>query len=236
MLIRNAYQLQDFQMVGGPGWISEDRFDVIAKAEGDGDANPFRPTKPGETSRGQLMLRALLAERFKLAVHNENRELPIYALVLARNDGKLGPQLKKSAIDCLANPGPGSRPQAPQPGQPPPPPPGPGSMGGACGIRIAPGSMSVGGSPMAQFAGSLAMWVGRIVVDKTGLEGAYDFTLTWTPDQMPQRPPGAPDMPIDPNGPSIFTAVQEQLGLKLDSQKGPVSVLVIDHVEHPVED
>jgi uncharacterized protein (TIGR03435 family) len=112
------------------------------------------------------------------------------------------------------------------------PPPGPGS----CGIRIAPGNMAVGGSSMSMFANSLGMWVGRIVIDKTGLEGAFDFNLTWTPDQMPQRPPGAPEMPIDPNGPSIFTAVQEQLGLKLDSQKGPVSVLVIDHVEHPVED
>jgi uncharacterized protein (TIGR03435 family) len=109
-------------------------------------------------------------------------------------------------------------------------------MAGQCGIRFAMGNISVGGSPMSQVARSLAIWVGRIVVDKTGLEGPYDFNLTWTPDQMPQRPPGAPEMPIDPNGPSIFTAVQEQLGLKLDSQKGPVSVLVIDHVEHLVED
>jgi uncharacterized protein (TIGR03435 family) len=97
--------------------------------------------------------------------------------------------------------------------------------------------MAVSGATMAMLANSLGMWVGRIVVDKTGLVGGYDFNLTWTPDQMPQRPAGMPEPPpIDPNGPSIFTAVQEQLGLKLDSQKGPVSVLVIDHVEHPVED
>jgi len=97
--------------------------------------------------------------------------------------------------------------------------------------------MSVSGATMAQLANSLGMWVGRIVVDKTGLAGGYDFNLTWTPDQMPNRPAGALDSPlVDPNGPSIFTAVQEQLGLKLDSQKGPVTVLVIDHVEHPVED
>jgi uncharacterized protein (TIGR03435 family) len=102
---------------------------------------------------------------------------------------------------------------------------------------MAPGNLSVSGSTMAQLANALGMWVGRIVVDKTGLTGGYDFNLTWTPDQMPQRPAGAPDPPpFDPNGPSIFTAVQEQLGLKLDSQKGPVTVLVIDHVEHPVED
>jgi uncharacterized protein (TIGR03435 family) len=96
--------------------------------------------------------------------------------------------------------------------------------------------MSVGGASLAQLANSLSMFVGRTVVDKTGLSGNFDFTLTWTPDQMPQRPPGAPELPApDPNGPSIFTAVQEQLGLKLDSQKGPVEVLVIDRVEHPKE-
>ena len=106
-----------------------------------------------------------------------------------------------------------------------------------CGIRVGLGSMAVGSSSMSQFASVLGNWVGRIVIDKTGLSDLYDFNLTWTPDQMPQRPPGAPEGPaIDPNGPSIFTAVQEQLGLKLDSQRGPVSVLVIDHAEHPVED
>ena len=75
----------------------------------------------------------------------------------------------------------------------------------------------------------------RLIADQPGLAGAYDISLTWTPDQMPQRPPGAPDLPIDPNGPSIFTAVQEQLGLKLDSQRGPVEVLVIDRVEQPTK-
>jgi uncharacterized protein (TIGR03435 family) len=271
-LIRNAYQLQDFQLVGGPSWLTEDHYDIVAKAESDGAGDPFRAEKRGEPSRGQLMLRALLAERFKLVVRTENREMPIYALVLARSDGKFGPQLQKAAIDCSAGPprppgagtagagpagGPGAAPGAgagpmagpgagPGPGPGPGPGAGPGGPGGpggmpppgpgSCGIRIAPGNMAVGGSSMSLFANSLGTWVGRIVVDKTGLEGAYDFTLTWTPDQMPQRPPGAPEMPIDPNGPSIFTAVQEQLGLKLDSQKGPVSVLVIDHVEHPVED
>ena len=104
-----------------------------------------------------------------------------------------------------------------------------------CGIRIGPGNMAVGGSTLAQFATSLGMFVGRVVLDKTGLTGAYDFNLTWTPDQMPNRPPGAPDLPIDPNGPSIFTAVQEQLGLTLDSQRGPVAMLIIDRIEKPVE-
>jgi uncharacterized protein (TIGR03435 family) len=79
------------------------------------------------------------------------------------------------------------------------------------------------------------MFVGRIVMDRTGLAGAYDFTLTWTPEQMPNRPPGAPDVVIDPNGPSLFTAVQEQLGLKLEAQRGPVSMLIIDRLEKPTE-
>jgi uncharacterized protein (TIGR03435 family) len=113
-----------------------------------------------------------------------------------------------------------------------------------CGIRIGPGNMAVGGMTLAQFANSLGMFVGRVVLDRTGLTGNYDVNPTRTPDQMPQRGPGTPaDQPIringvdiDPNGPSIFTAVQEQLGLKLDSQRGPVEMLVIDRAEHPVED
>ena len=108
-----------------------------------------------------------------------------------------------------------------------------------CGIRIGPGNMAVGGSPLTQVANTLSNFAGRIVIDKTGLAGNYDFTLTWTPDQMPgagQRPPGAPEPPpINPNGPSLFTAVQEQLGLKLDSQRGPVAMLVIDRAERPTE-
>jgi uncharacterized protein (TIGR03435 family) len=189
------------------------------------------------------MIRALLADRFKLVVHNETKEMPIYALVLARSDGKLGPQLKVSETDCAAmmaagrgrGRGPAMMPPPgpPQPGAPPPPPP-------PCGIRIGPGNMGVGGSPMTQVATTLSQFAGRIVMDKTGLTGNYDFTLMWTPDQMPQRPPGAPEplingVPIDPNGPSLFTAIQEQLGLKLDSQRGQVTVLVIDRAEHPTE-
>jgi uncharacterized protein (TIGR03435 family) len=236
LLIRNAYQLQDFQIVGGPDWITSDRFDVIAKAESDEAGAAFRAPKPGEPSRGQLMLRSLLAERFKLQVHDDTREMPIFALVLARADGKLGPQIHPAAVDCDAVRAAGGRGAGAPPG-----PPGSADRP-QCGIRLAPGNMLVGGSTLAQFASSIGGFVGRIVVDRTGLTGAYDFNLTWTPDQIraDNRPPGAPDplingVPIDPNGPSIFTAVQEQLGLKLESQKGPVAVLVIDRVDHPIE-
>jgi hypothetical protein len=90
MLIRNAYQLQDFQITGGPNWLTEDHYDIIAKAEsGDGIGDPFRAEQNGQPSRGQLMIRALLADRFKLVVHNENKEMPIYGLILAKPDGKL---------------------------------------------------------------------------------------------------------------------------------------------------
>jgi len=232
LLIRNAYQLQDFQIVGAPSWINSERYDIVAKAE---DGTPPETPSLDRTgpNRIQLMIRSLLAERFQLVAHEETRELPIYALVVARSDGKLGPDLKKSEVDCNAvfAAGRGR-------GMPPPPPPGAPQPGERpqCGIRIGMGNLAMGGAPLPQFANSLAMFVGRTVQDKTGLAGNYDVTLTWTPDQMPQRPPGAPEPPpADPNGPSIFTALQEQLGLKLDSQKGPVSVLVIDRVERPKE-
>ena len=231
LLIRNAYQLQDSQITGGPGWLNSDHFDLVAKVPAQ-----YRDIPPGRPGEGpgplQLMLRSLLAERFKLVVHNETKDSPIYALILARSDGKLGPALKKSETDCEAAFGAGRGRGGPMP---PPGPPQPGDTM-PCGIRIGPGNMAVGGSTLAQFANSLGMFAGRIVQDRTGLTGAYDFNLTWTPDQMPNRPPGAPELPVDPNGPSLFTAVQEQLGLKLDSQRGPVEVLVIDRVEKPVED
>jgi uncharacterized protein (TIGR03435 family) len=243
MLIRNAYQLQDFQISGGPSWLASDHFDIVAKIEsGVQDAMPAGPPVPGQGPTPlQLMIRSLLADRFKLAVHTETKEQPIYALVVARSDGRLGPDLKKSETDCAAvmaarGRGPGRAmppPGAPAPGEPMP-----------CGIRIGPGNMSVGGMALPVFANSLANFVGRVVLDRTGLTGSYDAKLTWTPDQMPPRAPGTPaDQPvrvngidIDPNGPSIFTALQEQLGLKLDSQHGPVEILVIDRAERPVED
>ena len=230
LLIRNAYQLQDFQISGGPGWLGSDRFDINAKVP-----DEFRTLGPPPPGSGPgplaLMIRALLAERFKLVVHNETKEAPIYALILARSDGKLGPQLKKSETDCNAVFAAGRGRGGPLP---PPGPPQPGERM-PCGIRIGPGNMAVGGAPLSQAATSLGMFAGRVVLDRTGLTGDYDFDLTWTPDQMPQRPPGAPDLPVDPNGPSLFTAVQEQLGLKLDSQRGPVEMLVVDRAEKPVE-
>src|SRR6266702_4891602 len=168
MLIRNAYQLQDFQISGGPGWLASDHFDIVAKIEaGVQDAMPIGPPVPGQGPTPlQLMLRSLLTERFKLAVHSETKEQPIYALVMARSDGRLGPDLKKSETDCAALMA-AMRGRGPGRGIPPPGPPQAGERI-PCGIRIGPGNMAVGGMTLAQFANSLGMFVGRVVLDRTG--------------------------------------------------------------------
>jgi uncharacterized protein (TIGR03435 family) len=234
-LISAAYgtpqPLPAFQILGGPKWIDSERYDVVAKAPGDPQPGPEGPPRELFT-----MLRNLLAERFQLVAHREAREMPVYALALARSDAKLGPQLRPSTTDCAALMaslrGRGGPPAPPAPGERIP-----------CGMRMFPGNLSGGSASMTQLSNVLARFVSRTVIDRTGLTGNYDLDLQWTPDQMPQgagrgdAPPGAPALPpIDPNGPSIFTAVQEQLGLKLESTKAPTDVLVIDRVEHPTED
>ena len=109
-----------------------------------------------------------------------------------------------------------------------------------CGMRMGPGTLLAGGMPLSQLASSLSPLVGRVVQDHTGLSGEFDFDLSWTPEQMPQGPPpgvNAPPLPpIDPNGPSLTTALQEQLGLKLDAGRGPVTVFVVDKVSQPTPD
>jgi uncharacterized protein (TIGR03435 family) len=218
LLIRTAYQIQDDQIVDAPGWVTSDRFDIAAKAE---DA-----ASPADLG---AMLQALLADRFKLAVHRETRQLPIFELLLARSDGALGPRMKQS--ECV--PDINARP-ATSPGGPP-----------RCGsISNGFGRLTLSASPIPVMAQFLSPVVSRVVLDRTGLSGNFDVDLTWTPDRLPSRPPGAPPdqtlrvngAEIDPNGPSIFTAVREQLGLKLESGKGPVNVLAIDHIEHPSPD
>ena len=167
------------------------------------------------------LLRPLLEDRFKLKAHVETRELPIFALVVARTDGRLGPQFRRPIVDCLALR------QAARAGAPPPLPPS--SDRPACGVRMGPGKLSAGGFSIENLVTMLSSTVERLVVDRTGLTGTFDVDLQWTQGDLT----GA--TPSDDRA-SIFTAVQEQLGLKLESTKGPVDVVVIDHVEHPTED
>jgi uncharacterized protein (TIGR03435 family) len=235
-LIAAAYgtpqPLPNFRIIGGPSWIDSDRFDINAKSSTD-----FQPGTNGPPAELFAMLKTLLIDRFKLMAHTEQRELPVYYLVLARTDGKIGSQLKKSDVDCAALFA--SRRGG---GGPPPPPPQPGERL-QCGMFGSPGRITGGSVNMVQLSTLLSRLVNRDVVDKTGLAGNFDVDLTFTPDQPARAPGAAGDQPIrvngidiDPNGPSIFTALQEQLGLKLDSQKAPVDVIVIDSVEHPSED
>jgi uncharacterized protein (TIGR03435 family) len=228
VLIRSAYGLQEFQLVGGPEWMSTDRFDIVAK----GDRDFPVPVPGGAPNPAQLMLRSLLRERFKLVLRRETREMPIYALVRARDAGKLGSELKPSTADCEALGAARGRGSAPQfkPGERP-----------VCGIRMGYGELAGGGFPLSSLASSLVQTVERTVVDRTGLAGNFDFYVKWTPDTLPpgvsrDRPFRMNGVEIDPSGPSIFTALQEQLGLRLEPTRGPVDVLVVDHVERPTPD
>ena len=201
-IIRSAFDLQAFQVVGGPDWIDTDRWDVSAKAEAGAERQPMGP-----------MVQSLLANRFKLVAHKETRDLPVYALVFARQDHAFGPKLHVSSTDCqkevsavIARTG-----RPPSPDAPP-----------LCGIRSRSGHIELNATRISpNFVRTLAPITGRSVVDKTRLTGVYDGELMWNDSE---------------EGPSLFTAIQEQLGLKLESTKGPVDVLVIDHVEKPTPD
>ena len=216
-LIPFAYGLPQttagFRIIGGPKWIDEDRFDVNARVDG-----TWTPQQMSE------MLRTLLVERFKLVAHRETRELPTYTLVVTSR--ALGPQLRRSEIDQAAC---DARRAAIQRREAVPPIP-PGSKP-VCGTgRTIPGTITTIGGSMDALTSTLSPFVSRVVLDRTQLAGLYDFDLKWTPETSPQLPPDAPPLNIDPNGPSLFTALREQLGLKLESTKGPVDVVVIDRV------
>jgi uncharacterized protein (TIGR03435 family) len=218
-----AWRIQAFQISGGPPWIESAHYDISAK-----------PDHKPERDEVLLMLQSLLADRFQLKIHHETKELPIYALVLANKDGKLGPQLTESKEGSCTLFDASKPPPPPEPGKPP--------TLGCGGMFMGPDGLNAVGVPISQLIPVLSRILGRTAVDKTGLTGKYNIRAQWTPDQsqFTQAPPGGPlpgmpAPPVDPNGPSIFTALQEQLGLKLESQKGPVDILVIDHVEKPSE-
>jgi uncharacterized protein (TIGR03435 family) len=225
MLIRMAYGSENIQtagqIVGGPGWIGTDRFDIVAKAEGDPGLDA-----QGRPTRLITMLKALLEERFKVKAHTEMREAQTYALVLANKDGKLGPEMHESKADCYSPASPPPQGQAPDPQR-------------LCGIRGTP-SVTALGTSMMQMAQLFSQYpvVGRPVTDRTGLSGRYDWHLEFVPAFLPGPNPDSPPVanPAADSGPTLFTAIQEQLGLKLQSEKAQVEYLIIDQVERPTED
>lgn len=220
-LIRVAYGLQDGELVGGPVWINSSTFDIEAKS------NEAISVDPKNVSDDRLKARAanpmlpfqnLLADRFQLKVHREAREIPAYALVVAKGGSKMRPSNDQSNLEQLGMHN--------------------ASYGNLPGIRaMGKGQLFAIKTTMDDLTHSLttiyADQIGRRVVNMTGLTGTYDFKLEWTPDQDQgaNQPGGEP--PPDSSGPSIFTALQEQLGLKLEPQKHSLPVLVIDHVEMP---
>src|ERR1700730_7621227 len=237
-VIRAAYQLSSHDIVGAPVWTSSDRFDIVAKAPPGMTLTLGRRPRPGPF---EIMLRNLLAERFQLGVHTEAREMSVYALVRARRDGKLGPRLQPVSEECAAKVADfiagRRRPtmdDLPRPGQPVP-----------CGaLQMSPDNIESGGATMAQVAEWLSgpRMSGLLVQDRTALTGIYYVSLRWTPSGLVQSDAPPPDQPLRLNGvpvdvtdPSLFTALPEQLGLKLRPTRARLDVLVIDHVEHPTE-
>jgi uncharacterized protein (TIGR03435 family) len=224
-------QLQSFRAMV-PEWVSTERFSIQARTE----------NRNVTKDQMRLMMRSLLAERFKLAVHYETRQAPVFGLVLAK-PGTTGPQLRRHPEDVACSNAP-PRPNAPDAAPAPEPSETvaggfPTICGGIVGLpasaadRYKIGARNVG---MALITNSLSGWgaLGRPVVDETGLSGTYDFVLEFTPEP----PPGAPaagSSAFDSGGPTFQGALKQQLGLKLESQKGSVDVLVFEHVEHPTE-
>ena len=214
MLITFAYDVREYQVLGGPDWVSSARYDILAKAErtpGSADVpDDFRKMNDAQrTAKLHDMrerVRTLLADRFQLAIHKESKEGSVYALVIAKSGNKME----------LAN----------DTGE------------GQQGLRGGRGELTGMVAPPSMLANFLSGQLGRPVLDKTGLTGKYNFKLKWSPEiseGLGPKHPGEEPPPQPLDGPTIFTALQEQLGLKLESQKGPIEMIVIDRVEKPSE-
>jgi uncharacterized protein (TIGR03435 family) len=225
-LIRTAYSRFAFdtrEIVGGPSWIDSDRFDLVATM-----SLPPQVDSSGLPTGLIAMLRTLIEERFRLRTHNERREGDLYALTFARSDKKPGAGLRPAPDLCAATMKEitGATPPPQRRGPPP------------CSFGGPPGKLIGTGVTIAMFSNVLAGNVGRPVVDRTALPGSFDIELTFDPASTAQAPPGAPPgpLPLDDSKPSIFTALQEQLGLKLESTRGPIDVLVVDQAKPPTPD
>ena len=222
-LIRFAFNVQDFQIEGGPGWISSNRFEVNAKA----------PSAPSGPDGMRALVRRLLEDRFTLRTHVESREMATYELLVSRGDGRPGEKLRRSTLDCEAIVASGTASADDL---------------ARCDLRFRPKMVDSGGRPsiqsmtlmlqgvrLARLATLLQNEVERIVTDKTGLDGTFDLELEFAPQG--RRPAGLPGPPSPPSdGPPLATALQEQLGLKLESVRGPVPVIIIERAELPTPD
>jgi bla regulator protein BlaR1 len=201
MILRQAFGVEDDRIFGKPGWVQQDKFDVQAKVEA-ADAPTLKKLTPDQRFS---MLLPVLEERLNLKYHHETREMPVYMLVTARGGTKLkptAPDVPNAAIAQGANSGPMRH-----------------SL-----LLNDPGHLESRGTNLDLLVHELSQTLGRTVINKTGLTGNYDYTLSWTPENGP---------PTDTTGPSLFTAIQEQLGLRLEAEKEPVEVVVIDHIDKP---
>jgi uncharacterized protein (TIGR03435 family) len=211
-IILTASPVPTREVTGIPNWVNTERYDIIAKP-------------PAGASREEIsqMWQALFADRMKLVAHVEEQERTTFALVLARSDGRLGAQLKPSTLDC------GPRP-ADSPPQPPPPPASFTDFVNRCGMAGNGTSIMSGGITMDRFAQSLSGRAGGLVRDGTGLQGFYALRLTFA------SPRASTDTPPANDAPDFFTALQEQLGLKLKSEMTKVPIFIVDHIDRPTED
>lgn len=228
MLIASAYSIKDFQIAGGPSWISSEHWDIDAKVDDSLAAQLQKLPRQQQQAQTALMLRSLLIDRFKLQITWSTREGSILALVVAKG----GPKLKKvpppdpTAPTALPAPPPAS-------GALPTPPPGMATGESINGVQMG----SANAVPIANLVSRLSLLLGQPVVDHTGLKGTYQYTLQFAESSLPaaDRPPssGAEPPGFNSDAPSIFTALQDQLGLKLEPAKGPIDTITIDHIEEP---
>jgi uncharacterized protein (TIGR03435 family) len=202
-LIPYAFGLRSYEVIGGPDWLIEDRFDIVATA-----GHAVQARSDGPPLELLMMFQDLLGTRFYLQTHRETREMPVFLLTVGTTNKRLGPNISTSDVDCAATV---AIPAAQA------------TRSSACNVEIRSGHLTAGAITMSQFVRNLASTLQRPVIDKTGFQGSFNIDLDWAPDAN------------DTTKPSLVTALQEQLGLKLESSRGPVEVVVIDRIEHPSE-
>jgi uncharacterized protein (TIGR03435 family) len=221
-LIASAYgtgqPLQRSRIVGGPDWMATARFNVEATAGTDAAGG----APPGDLF---ARLKSMLADRFQLKAKWETRNTPVYSLEKVNTDDRLGPGLRPVEARCSgAAAAKSAAAAAPRDGAPPPPP-----AKGGCVAKFSSGSISAQGMTLDGFLDTLGRYVDRIVVNATKDSREFDIDLVWTPDVGVQAGEPAPD----PGRGSLFTAMRDQLGLKLEVREVPMEVLVVEHAERP---